>query len=78
MKWHPMLLGTKSTFLSTTHSKLVTVEHVHTALRFCEWALEFMIVPPACFALVFAGSVSFGRDRSSDHSKRGSGSHITG
>lgn len=34
------------------------MEHIHTALRFSEWALEFMIVPPACFALVFA-AISF-------------------
>jgi hypothetical protein len=46
--------GTGSAFLSTTHSKLVTMENVHTALRFSEWALEFMIVPPYCFAFVLA------------------------
>jgi len=27
---------------------------IHTALRFSEWALEFMIVPPICFAFLVA------------------------
>jgi dipeptide/tripeptide permease len=34
------------------------MEHIHTALRFSEWALEFIVVPPFCFAFVLAG-ISF-------------------
>jgi len=30
---------------------------IHTALKFSEWALEFMIVPPICFAFLF-GAIS--------------------
>jgi hypothetical protein len=30
------------------------MERIHTALRFAEWALEFMIVPPICFAFLAA------------------------
>ncbi len=30
------------------------MEHVYTALRYSEWALEFMLVPPVCFAFVLA------------------------
>jgi hypothetical protein len=32
------------------------MEHVHTALRFAWWALEFMIVPPYCIAFVLAAT----------------------
>lgn len=27
---------------------------IHTALKFSEWALEFMIVPPICFVVLLA------------------------
>ncbi len=32
--------------------------HVQSALRFSEWALEFMLVPPVCFVFALA-AVSF-------------------
>lgn len=32
------------------------MEQVYTALRFSEWALEFMIVPPACIAFLLAAT----------------------
>jgi hypothetical protein len=34
------------------------MDRIHTALRFSEWALEFMIVPPICFAFVLV-AISF-------------------
>jgi hypothetical protein len=34
------------------------MEYVYTALRFSEWALEFIIIPPFFFAFVLAG-ISF-------------------
>lgn len=34
------------------------MEYVYTALRFSEWALEFLTLPPACFAFVMA-AISF-------------------
>ncbi len=30
------------------------MERMHTALRFSEWALEFVVVPPICFAFALA------------------------
>jgi hypothetical protein len=34
------------------------IAHVQTAIRFSEWALEFMLLPPFCFVLA-ALAVSF-------------------
>jgi hypothetical protein len=32
------------------------MEHVHTALTFSEWALEFIVVPPFCIAFILAAT----------------------
>jgi len=38
----------KEVFVSSERSNAGSIG-IHTALRFSEWALEFMIVPPYCF-----------------------------